>query len=279
MRALLAAATVAVGLVSWAFWFEPRRLVVREAEILLPELPVTLEGFRIAILTDLHIGSPHHDLGKLREIVASTNALEPDLVLVLGDLVIQGVLGGTFTDPEPIASELARLEASHGTYGVLGNHDWWFDGSRVRAALEGVGIVVLEDAASPIDVGGRRLWLVGVSDYWEGEHDVAGALALVPDTADIIAFTHNPDVFPEVPARVALTLAGHTHGGQVRIPFYGPPVVPSRYGKRYAAGHVVEDGRHLFVGTGSGTSILPVRFLVPPEVVVLVLRADGTGSG
>ena len=91
------------------------------------------------------------------------------------------------------------------------------------------------------------------------------------DAAPIVLLTHNPDVFPDVHARVALTLAGHTHGGQVRLPIVGTPIVPSRFGARYASGHVVEGGRHLYVATGTGTSILPVRFRVPPSVVVLTV--------
>jgi predicted MPP superfamily phosphohydrolase len=89
----------------------------------------------------------------------------------------------------------------------------------------------------------------------------------------VLAFTHNPDVFPQVPHRVALTIAGHTHGGQVALPFVGRPVVPSKYGQRYAIGHVVEDARHLFVSPGIGTSVVPVRFQVPPEISVLTLRS------
>ena len=88
----------------------------------------------------------------------------------------------------------------------------------------------------------------------------------------MLLLTHSPDVFPRVPSRVALTLAAHTHGGQVRLPPFPPPVVPSDFGSRYAAGHIEEGGRHLFVTTGVGTSILPVRFAVPPEVVILTLR-------
>jgi predicted MPP superfamily phosphohydrolase len=97
---------------------------------------------------------------------------------------------------------------------------------------------------------------------------------MVSDDAPVIVFMHNPDLFPEIPARVTLTLAAHTHGGQVRLPFVGRPIVPSIYGQRYAAGHVVEDGRHLFVTTGLGTSIIPVRFLVPPVVDILELRPE-----
>ena len=263
-----------IGVVVWSVWVEPRRLVVRDVQLVLPGLASAHDGVRIAVLTDLHVGSPHHGTERLREIVAAVNAAAPDIVLILGDLVIQGVLGGEFVAPEKIAGELRVLRAGHGVFAVLGNHDWWFDAERVASALESVGIAVLEDAAVPIDLG-TPLWLAGVSDFWEGRHDVAAALAAVPEREPVIVFTHNPDIFPAVPARVTLTLAGHTHGGQVALPLIGRPIVPSRYGERYAAGHVVEDGRHLFVSTGTGTSILPVRFRVPPELVIVTARRQG----
>jgi uncharacterized protein len=122
--------------------------------------------------------------------------------------------------------------------------------------------------------GACSFWLVGISDFWEGEHNVRAALAPVPDSAAALAFTHNPDIFPEIPERVSLTVAGHTHGGQVYIPGIGRRVVPSRYGSKFAIGHVNEGGRNLFVSSGLGTSIFPVRFLVPPEVSVLTVVGD-----
>ena len=108
--------------------------------------------------------------------------------------------------------------------------------------------------------------------FWEGRPDVDGTLENVPDHATALVLTHNPDLFPDVPERVALTIAGHTHGGQVRVPLVGRPVVPSRHGERYAIGTVVEGQRHLFVTPGVGTSILPVRFLVPLEISLLELH-------
>ncbi len=230
------------------------------------------------MLADLHVGSPFNGPDKLERAIALTEKAEPDLVLLAGDYVIHGVRGGTFTSPEQIANRLRGLSAPLGVWAVLGNHDWWLDGPRVRTALESVGIPVLEDAATPIHRGGCAFWLVGIGDYWEGKHDVPSALAQVTDDAPILAFTHNPDLFPDIPAHVALTIAGHTHGGQVYIPFVGRPVVPSRYGERYAIGHVVENGRHLFVSSGLGTSIVPIRFLVPPEVSVLTVRAAARGN-
>ena len=110
---------------------------------------------------------------------------------------------------------------------------------------------------------------------WTGKHDVTAALAAVKhDGAPVILMTHNPDVFPHVPDRVVLTLAGHTHGGQVRLPFVGRPIVPSEFGQRFAAGHVVEGERHLFVATGLGTSIVPVRFRVSPAVTILTVASE-----
>ncbi len=146
----------------------------------------------------------------------------------------------------------------------------------MRQALESAGIPVLDDTSVQVGSGSCQLWLAGISDFWEGPHDVRGALGTVPPDATVLALTHNPDVFPEIPSRVALTIAGHTHGGQVYIPFIGRPVVPSEYGERYAIGHIVEEGRHFFVSPGLGTSILPVRFLVPPELSILTVRSGAS---
>ena len=257
----------------WAFWLEPARLTVVEER-------VTLRGpasgsIRIAILTDLHVGSPFNGLTKLREIVERTNASRPDIVCILGDLVIQGVVGGHFVAPEAIGAELKNLRAPSGVVAVLGNHDAWLDHARVRSALEQNGIRVLEEQAARYQTPSGAFWFAGVSDFWTGRHDIGAALSAVKaDGAPVVLLTHNPDLFPLVPDTVALTLAGHTHGGQVRLPIVGRPVVPSRFGQRFAAGHVVEGRRHLFVATGVGTSILPVRFRVPPAVVMLTLVVE-----
>lgn len=253
----------------WAFWIEPSALSVVEERIAL-EWPA--RSLRVAVLTDLHVGSPFNGIAKLRAAVDATNAARPDLVCILGDLVIQGVLGGRFVPPEDIADELHRLNAPAGTVAVLGNHDGWLDHDRVRDALARNGIRVVEETAVRLDTPAGPVWVAGVSDLWTGRHDLAAALsAVTSDREPLLLLTHNPDMFPLIPARVTLTLAGHTHGGQVRLPFIGRPIVPSRFGQRYAAGQIVEAGRHLFVATGVGTSIVPVRFRVPPAVTILTL--------
>jgi predicted MPP superfamily phosphohydrolase len=271
-RICLGLLLVGVVLGFWAFLAEPASLRVREHRLAIPGWPADRSGMRIALLSDLHVGSLYNGLDKLEEVVRRTNAARPDLVLILGDLVVQHVVGGRFVPPERIAPVLGRLRAPLGVRAVLGNHDRWLDGPRVLGALERAGIPVMEDRATKITRGGSSFWLVGVSDYWTGPRDIQGALARVTDGDPVLLFTHNPDIFPRIPSRVSLTLAGHTHGGQVYIPLLGRPIVPSIYGQRYAIGSIVERGRHLFVTGGVGTSILPVRFLVPPEISIVRLE-------
>ena len=267
------ASLVGAALLAWTVIVEPGRLVVRETRVLSPGWPAGRAPLRIAVLTDLHVGSFRNGLDRLDEIVARTNAAKPDLVVVLGDLVIHDVLLGRFVDPETTAARLGGLRAPYGVVGVLGNHDWWLDGERVRADLERAGIRVLENDAIPVAEGPRRFWVAGLGDLWTRPVSIPRALAPVPADEPVLLLTHSPDVFPDVPPRVALTLAGHTHGGQVALPVVGRLVVPSRYGQRYAQGLVIEDGRALFVSPGIGTSLLPVRFGVPPEISMVTLTS------
>ncbi|BFM12691.1 metallophosphoesterase [Simiduia litorea] len=284
----LAAALVCSFLASWAFWLEPASIRIVEHELTPNQWPSNCDGLRLAVLADLHVGSPFNGLDKLQQIVELTNQAHPDLILLAGDYVIQGVLGGSFVAPEDAAQLLAKLTASAGVYAVLGNHDWWLDPTRVAAAVETKGIRLLEDANQLIhttinsaenDTPSQcQFNLVGISDYWEGAHDIDKALIGIDTTQPTLAFTHNPDIFPLIHEQVTLTIAGHTHGGQVYLPFIGRPIVPSAYGETYAIGTVAEQGtlttKQLFVSPGIGTSILPVRFLVPPEISVLTLLSS-----
>ena len=260
-----------IALFAWAVLIEPGRLVLREVRVPIERWPDGLEPLRIAAIADVHAGAPHMTLAALGGIVATANAAHPDLVVLLGDYVIHGIIGGRFIEPEPIAAVLGRLRAPLGVFAVTGNHDWWYDGARVTAALEAAGIRILEDSVAPIPARGGRVWIAGIGDLWTRPASIQRALGTVPPDAPVIVITHNPDLFPHVPPRVLLTLAGHTHGGQVDLPFFGRLIVPSRYGARYAIGHVREDGRDLFVSPGLGTSIFPVRFRVPPEISLLTV--------
>jgi predicted MPP superfamily phosphohydrolase len=245
---------------------------------------------RLAVLSDLHIGSLHVPLARVSELVAATNALKPDLTLLLGDFVASRRRFASDPAMADWAAELARLETRDGVFAILGNHDWWHDEptqalragpTQVGQALERAGIPVLENRAVRLSSQAGPLWLAGLGDQLaflprlrgrpHGIDDLAGTMAqIADDRAPVILMAHEPDIFARMPARVSLTLSGHTHGGQVR--FLGwAPIVPSRYGNRYAYGHVREDGRDLVVSGGIGTSQLPIRFGIPPEIVLIEL--------
>lgn len=279
-RAMLAILTATIwGCLIWGFWLEPRSLRVEEVH--LPLAWPYSRPLRVAVASDLHVGSPYETVEHLKTVVDRINATNPDLICLLGDFVTADVLGGN-VEPEELTAELSRLRAPAGVAAVLGNHDHAKGSHRMHDALTRAGFRVLEDTAVTIATPSGPLWIAGVSDFWSGNHDVKRALGSIPsDDVPIIVITHNPDIFPEVPKRVLLTLAGHTHGGQVRLPLIGSPIVPSRYGQRYVRGHIQEDGRDLFVTTGVGTSGIPVRFRVPPVISVVTISrgADAIRSG
>jgi len=260
-----------LGIAVWSVFIEPNRIVINEAHVRLPNWPSAFNGMRVAVLSDLHVGSPYITLEKLQQVIAQTNELNPDLILLPGDFMVGNELGANLIEPEKIAGILKNLRARRGVYAVLGNHDRWYDGNRVQRALESAGIRVLENESTPIQLDERTFWLAGLGDLWTGYPNIQKALHNIPPPAPILAFTHNPDLFTQVPERVCLTIAGHTHGGQVNLPFVGRLVVPSEFGQRYAAGFVRENNHLLFVTTGIGTSVLPVRFRVPPEIAVLTI--------
>lgn len=271
LTAALALVFVILGV--WAFFIEPNRLVIHEERISLARWPAALDGIKLVAISDIHAGSPFVDEQKLRDMVVKTNQTNPDLIVLLGDFMSRDNWSNSRIAPEVIAEILKDLHAQLGVYAVLGNHDWWFDGNRTRHALENSGIKVLENDVARIEKGSDGLWLVGLADAWTRPQNINGTLQRVPQGEPILVLTHNPDVFVEIPATVALTLAGHTHGGQVNLPGLGRRIVPSDYGERYAAGHIQEQGKHLFVTTGIGTSVFPVRFRVPPEIAVLTVSS------
>lgn len=257
----------------WGFLIEPNRLVVNHETIQINNWPTDLNGLRIAVIGDIHAGAPFIDDLKLRLLVERTNQQQPDLVVLLGDFMSQDTWHGHRVAPEIIANHLKYLQAPLGVYAVLGNHDWWDNGYDVRQALEQAGIRVLENEVGEIKRREASFWVMGLSDLWTRPQKVPETLAKIPPGSPIVALTHNPDVFQSLPKTVPLLLAAHTHGGQVNFPLIGTPVVPSRFGQRYSAGHVFENDHHLFVTTGIGTSILPVRFRVPPEIVILTIES------
>lgn len=273
---------------SYAFGIEPGFLLrVQHYAPALPQWPADFK-LRIAVLADIHAAEPYMSLARVERIVEASNALNPDLILLLGDYATGHRFVTRRVTPQDTAEVLAQLKAPLGTHAILGNHDWWDDkaAQKRRAgpnmygeALKAAGLPVYENDGVRLEHQGKPFWLLGLADQiafigghqrFMGLDDLPATLAKVTDDAPVILMIHEPDAFTQVPARVALTLAGHTHGGQVRLFGYSP-VVPSSYGNRFAYGHVVETDRHLIVSGGLGCSILPVRFGVPPEINLIEL--------
>ncbi len=236
----------------------------------------------ITVIADLHAGGPNMGIERVRQVVDAGIALNSDLVVILGDYFATHPFVTERVPHAAWAAELARLKAPLGIYAILGNHDWWYDIDGVRAALRQVHIPIMENDAVLLGKPGAKFWLAGLGDqiaHWlghrrfEGVDDLPGTLAKIASSDPVILLAHEPDIFPDVPARVALTLAGHTHGGQIKLPFIEPVWAPSAYGARFAYGHIVEQGRHMIVSGGLGTSIVPVRIGVTPEIVRVTLGA------
>jgi uncharacterized protein len=262
------AAAVALGPFLYGFWYEPAGLrVVTHTVRLSAADKISTNLLRIAIIADLHAGAPYIDNSKVERVVALANAAKPDLILLTGDYITKGVIGGRLLPFDTIAARLGNLSAPLGVYAVFGNHEWFYDTKLFMRAFERAGIPVLDDRNRKLTRNGEDIYLVGISDLREGPHDIGKALSGVPKDAHALCFTHAPGIFPQLPATCALTVAGHTHGGQVNLPLINRPIVPGP--NRFAAGLVEENGKTLFVSTGIGTSIIPVRIGVPPEVSIL----------
>ena len=285
-RRVLAGAAGLIGLSAaatgvYAGGIEPQSLVVTHYALNPPGWPVGRK-LSITVIADLHAGGPDMRLPHVRQVVDTANLLRSDLVVLLGDFIATYSFANERI-PHPVwAAELARLEAPLGIWAILGNHDWWHDLVGVRSALASVEIPVLENKAVMLEARGQRFWLAGIGDQlayrlghgrFRGVDDLPGTLTQVRTNDPVVLLVHEPDIFVRVPERVALTLAGHTHGGQIRLPLIWPAFVPSEYGARYAYGHVVEDGRHLVVSGGLGTSLIPARLGVPPEILQVELGA------
>lgn len=256
-----------------------------------PRLPGWPEAMtlRIVALSDIHACTPFMEAPRLRGICREVADLAPDLIVLLGDFAPGPRLSRPVA-PESWASELGALSAPLGVHAILGNHD--YDGLTpadlalgpiaAERALEAANIAVYINRAVRISHGGGGFWLAGLGDQFAFAHgvrsyarglgvdDLEATLAQVNTDEPIVLMAHEPDLFPDTPDRVALTLSGHTHGGQVRL-FGRTPVVPSRHGSRYVHGHFVDGHKQLIVSAGLGYSGLPLRIGTRPELVLIEL--------
>ena len=279
----LAAAAAAGALAADATLFEPNRPRIVHQEIALRRWPARLDGFSIAQLSDFHY-DPYFSEHPLHAAIAMVNRLLPDLIVLTGDFVSAQPFSDTVESDrksasaaEPCAELLGQMQAPHGLWAVLGNHDFFTDPNVVTGALRNQGIRVLANQSAAIEGNGARFWMAGVGDAIAGAANLATALKPVPDGESTLLLAHEPD-YADYAARypVDLQLSGHSHGGQVRLPMLGPLYLPIM-ARKYAWGRYRVGGLALYTNPGLGTVGLPVRWNCPPEITVLTLRRAASG--
>lgn len=270
-------AGVALAAGSYGAFYERQHVVVRHVEIPLTRLPEALDGLTIAQISDLHY-HPEFSAGVIRKAVDLIRQLNPDILAVTGDFVTLSEFRSE--DPaaakaaSPCAELLAPLRPKLGIYAVLGNHDTFTDPTYVEGALTEHGIRVLSNQANPIEKNGKRLWIAGVADALGGFPDLDATLGRIPHGEPVVLLAHEPD-FADDSAKypVDLQLSGHSHGGQIRLPFLAPLALP-RLGRKYPIGLRKVGGMALYTNIGLGTIGVPIRILATPEVTLFTLRSD-----
>lgn len=253
-------AILLISLAIYSIFIEPNKLDVNCYTIQDSEL----KGVKVVFASDFHI-KPHQQkrLNKIVELINKENA---DLVLSTGDFV-SGHDEKMSMPIEDIVTGLSKIKSKYGFYTTLGNHDGWYGTQKVTKALENHRIKVLSNENTSITINSKVIYLAGVEDLTTGKPNIYKALK--NSKAPVILLTHTPDIFSKVKQNINLTLAGHTHGGQVQLPLFGAIFTASKYGDRYVKGLIEEKGNKILITKGIGTSILPIRFNCAPEIVVI----------
>lgn len=257
----------------YACFIEPFKLKVTEWQIVSEKWHGQTE-LKIALIADVHAIWPWMTPNHIERIVKRTNELKPDLILLLGDYVATHPFG-LQVNPEKGVEPYKKLSAPCGTFAVLGNHDLELHSPKGwPEALTKTGIPILQNQAMSIDCEYKKFWIAGLEDLWYQNADIKKTMKQVTDKQPVIMMMHNPDSFPEVPTSVALSVAGHMHGGQIKFPIIGAvnQVLPSKFSKRFSYGHINEEGKDIVVSSGLGMTGLPLRFRTLPEITLITLR-------
>ncbi len=272
--------TMTVGLFSlcfgsYSYFWEPHRLTLERSDISLKGLPGRLEGLRLAQVSDIHYG-PYLGDAELTAMVHAVNELHPDIIVLTGDYVTVPLFGDksrALRDAFACARVLGDLRARQGVFAVLGNHDHEANPDLVSEALESYRITVLRNRAQPVEKDGARLWMAGIDDVLTGVPNLHETLHQVPPSELTVLLAHEPD-YADAASRfpVHLQLSGHSHGGQVRLPLLGAPILPS-LARKYPAGLRQVGNLQLYTNRGIGVIDPPIRINCPPEITLLTLRS------
>lgn len=265
---------VSIGI--WTVLIEPRWTAERTIDAPLPASG-ELSGLKVAVASDWHFTKRPlwrvMTVDRAQKIVSNINASHPDIILLLGDFIADHDYKPTtaVTAEDEIAAVLGQLKAPMGVYAVLGNHDWWHDGNKFKDTLVRNGIQVIENDAIPLKAKGA--WIVGIGDDFTGHANAKLAFKKLPKNTPALILMHDPAVFSDFPDDLnAVSFAGHTHGGQVYLPWLGALVVPGRAPTAWAYGWVKHNGNRMYVTSGLGVSILPVRLNMRPEWVLFTIH-------
>ena len=262
-------------LASYPVFIERYLILTNHYLVPVPNLPQAFSGLRVVQLTDLHYGSLV-PLAVIWYVIDRANSLRHDLIVCTGDYVHERA---ATTQIDTVWPLLARLEAPLGVQSVLGNHDHWANTERSQHWLRLTG-QDLRHKTKTIEKSGEKLWIAGAGDLWEDHRNLDDIMSGIPESDCRIVLAHNPDTADSrFSTRIDLMISGHTHGGQVDIPFFGPPVLPVR-NKTYSNGLKTSPrGTRVFISKGIGWAIYPVRFNCPPEIAVLELVPNETQGG
>lgn len=259
---------------AWAFIVEPYMIIdVEEVPMKIPGWNSRLDGLKVAVVGDIHAGRPFFEDWRVRRIVEKTNSLKPDIVLLVGDYVNGGWYQSAM-DLKKLGGYLAEIKAPLGVYAILGNHDYLYGAGEIRKMINSTGIKLLENSCAKVKAPGGDFYVSGIADPLSADYSYSQALAGTGKNAPVIFLSHTPDVFREIPSEVGVTFSGHTHGGQVRLPFIGALFSNTFRGDKLVEGEYRRDGKTIFVTRGLGTSRIPARFMCTPAITLVSMERD-----
>lgn len=255
---------------SYSVFGERKWYDIREVPLAFHRLPQEFDGLKVVQISDIHFGH-YFDSAQLKELVHIVNSIQPDVICFTGDLIDEDTNGLSSS-----TSILSELKANHGKFAVLGNHDYWGNSVEVTEILQLAGFQVLTNRSGQIINKGAKIRVAGVDDASNGNPDIEKALENVQEEEFILLLSHVPD-YADISRNypIDLQLSGHSHGGQVRIPYLGHIVTPHG-AKKYVSGlyQVPDSNLMVYVNRGIGTTIFPIRFSCRPEITVFTLKHE-----